>query len=53
MGRGALAKVRWKNDRIRKKKARDKRARDLGPAEAQAGQAGQAAEPAGAGGSAE
>jgi len=25
MGRGALAKVRWKNDRIRKKKARDKR----------------------------
>lgn len=25
MGRGALAKVRWKNDRIKKKKARDKR----------------------------
>lgn len=25
MGRGALAKVRWKNDRIRKKKLRDKR----------------------------
>lgn len=25
MGRGALAKVRWKNDRIRKKKQRDKR----------------------------
>ena len=25
MGRGALSKVRWKNDRIRKKKARDKR----------------------------
>lgn len=25
MGRGSLAKVRWKNDRIKKKKARDKR----------------------------
>jgi hypothetical protein len=25
MGRGALAKVRWKHDRERKKKARDKR----------------------------
>jgi hypothetical protein len=25
MGRGALSKVRWRNDRIKKKKARDKR----------------------------
>jgi hypothetical protein len=25
MGRGALAKVRWKHDRLRKKKARDRR----------------------------
>ena len=25
MGRGAKAKVRWKNDRIRKKRTRDKR----------------------------
>ncbi|HEX6399924.1 MAG TPA: hypothetical protein VF108_05575 [Actinomycetota bacterium] len=25
MGRGALAKVRWKHDRLRKKKDRDKR----------------------------
>jgi hypothetical protein len=25
MGRGAKAKVRWKNDRIRKKRDRDKR----------------------------
>jgi hypothetical protein len=25
MGRGALAKVRWKHDRLRKKKEREKR----------------------------
>jgi len=25
MGRGAVAKIRWKNDRVKKKKARDKR----------------------------
>jgi hypothetical protein len=25
MGRGALSKIRWRNDRIKKKKARDKR----------------------------
>jgi hypothetical protein len=25
VGRGALAKVRWKHDRLRKKKARDRR----------------------------
>lgn len=25
MGRGALSKVRWKNDRIKKKRERDKR----------------------------
>lgn len=37
MGRGALAKVRWKNDRIRKKKARDKRKAEPKSTEATAG----------------
>ncbi|MGH9244584.1 MAG: hypothetical protein ACRD29_09765 [Acidimicrobiales bacterium] len=27
MGRGALAKVRWRNERIRKKRERDRRKR--------------------------